>query len=155
MQRRQILTALTLATLGVAGALVPQPGLAQGGKGTITFTITGFRNAKGHALADLYKSSDGFPDSPKKALRNLSVSIKDGKATFVFKDVPFGKYAISVMHDENDDKDLETNWYGKPLEGVCTSRNAEKKSSGAPDYEDAEFALATPSLMLDATMSYY
>jgi uncharacterized protein (DUF2141 family) len=123
--------------------------------GTITITITKLRNIKGFVLGDLFASKAGFPDNPKKALANLRSVIRGDKSVFVFKKVKYGSYALSFLHDENNDKDLETTWYGKPQEGVCTSGNAEKKSSTTPEFKDAVFKFNQPHLKLKVTMTYY
>jgi len=149
--KKLLLAALAAATLSVGAAASAQDKAS----GTITITVSKLRSAKGVVLADLFASEKGFPDEPKKALRNVKVKISGTTATAKFEGVPHGTYAISLMHDENDDGELESNWYGKPLEGVGTSNDAQKKSSGMPKFADATFRLDGPELALKAEMAYY
>ena len=46
----------------------------------------------------------------------------------------------SVFHDEDNNKQLNTNFVGMPKEGIGVSRNA-KGHFGPPKYEDAKFEL--------------
>ena len=40
-----------------------------------------------------------------------------------FKDLPPGTYAVQVMHDENENNKLDTNFLGIPTEGYGFSNN--------------------------------
>ncbi|MCU0353704.1 MAG: DUF2141 domain-containing protein [Cytophagales bacterium] len=128
--RKRIIIVFSLLLGSVAAAL------AQTGK--LTVTITNLRSNNGTVLASLYKSADGFPTESKKAVKQTSAKIAGGKATLVFEGVPAGTYAVSVMHDENDDKKMETNWMGIPKEGTAASNDAKGKF-GPPKFEDAKF----------------
>ncbi|HEY1872489.1 MAG TPA: DUF2141 domain-containing protein [Chitinophagaceae bacterium] len=121
--------------------LMFQSGLAQSkppSLGTLTINLTNFRNNKGHAGLTLFKGEEGFPKSPEKAVRALYVPIANNKAVVVFDNLPEGEYAISVYHDENDNKKMDTNFFGIPKEGVGASNNA-RGHLGPPKYSDARF----------------
>ena len=57
-------------------------------------------------------------------------------ATFVFKGLEPGTYAVSAMHDENGNGKLDTNLVGLPTERYGFSNDARGKL-GAPDFEAA------------------
>jgi uncharacterized protein (DUF2141 family) len=58
----------------------------------------------------------------------------------IFKDIPKGEYAVSFVHDENDNKKMDTNFIGIPKEDFGCSNNA-TGVMGPPKYEDAKFQL--------------
>lgn len=106
-------------------------------EGTLEIKFEGFRNDKGHMLAALYGSEQGFPDDPDAALRAARLEIIDGAASCVWQDVPYGEYAVVAMHDENDNEELDTNILGLPKEGFAFS--GDKLSMGRPKFEKMKF----------------
>jgi uncharacterized protein (DUF2141 family) len=84
--------------------LVPFKSLTQTkDTGTLTVRVTGARNTKGKIGVTLFQNAQGFPDDTSKAIRQESVEIdpKTMSAQVMFKDLPQGTFAISVLHDEN------------------------------------------------------
>ncbi|WP_394750525.1 DUF2141 domain-containing protein [Spongiimicrobium salis] len=73
-------------------------------------------------------------------IQNLESTIKDGKVTFTFKNVPPGTYAIMAMHDVNENNRMDFEANGMPKESYGMSGNA--MSMGPPTFEDAKFTLA-------------
>ncbi|MDJ1480900.1 DUF2141 domain-containing protein [Cytophagaceae bacterium YF14B1] len=107
----------------------------------LTVSVTGIRNSKGEIDCNLYSSADGFPKDVSKACKHLRGKINDGTCTVIFENVPGGKYAVSIYHDENNDHTFNTTWYGKPAEGVGISNGAKGGIFGPPPFEDALFNL--------------
>ena len=68
--------------------------------GTIALTVDHFQDNSGVALIFLFSSSDGFPDQSAKAVKTLEAKIRKGKLDASFMDIPYGVYAVSVLHDE-------------------------------------------------------
>ena len=62
----------------------------------------------------------------------------DKKATVVFENIENGIYAISVFHDENDNKKMDTKIFGIPKEPIGTSNDA-TGFMGPPKFKDAKF----------------
>lgn len=89
----------------------------------INVSIINLRNNKGHVLISLFKDCEGYPDKPEKAFRKIRVDIKDQSASYVFSHLPAGNYAIAILHDENDDLKMNTNFFGIPKEGYGFSNN--------------------------------
>lgn len=119
----------------------------------LVVNVAGFRNDKGKCLAYLYDKKNGFPSKPKEALKSVSAKIIDGKATLVFKDITLTNCAISVIHDENDNKDFDTNFIGIPKEGFGASNNP-KSSFGPPSFEDAKFGFPTKNGEVSISIRY-
>ncbi|GGI58008.1 DUF2141 domain-containing protein [Winogradskyella haliclonae] len=103
----------------------------------ITVNISGLDSDEGKILIGLYDSEGKFL---KKRYRNTIGTINKEKSTIIFKDVPKGVYAISFVHDENDNGKMDTNFMGIPKEDYGCSNNA-KGFIGPPKWEDAKFEL--------------
>jgi len=115
--------------------------------------MTGFRNDRGNALITLFRDSKGFPDNAALAFRTHSAVITNGQTVVDFDDTPVGNYAIGVLHDENDNGRMDTNWLGIPIEGYGASNNPRNRTS-APSFKSALFKLAPPGLTLVITIHY-
>jgi uncharacterized protein (DUF2141 family) len=116
-------------------------------KGTLTVEISGLRSGKGAVRAAIFRDAKGFPSDWSGVVQKQEATISaDGaSALAVFKDVAPGRYAVSVIHDENGNGKLDKNFVGKPTEGYGASNNP-KKRMGAPPFEEAVFTF-------DATMA--
>lgn len=132
---------LTIAALGLSASAAAE-GEAASILGSLTVDISNVQNDKGQVGCSLYSKEDGFPTKPGKADATMFVKSKAGKATCVFKSVKPGKYAVSVMHDENKDGELETSMVGRPKEWWGVSNNVPPERFGPPKYEAALFSYA-------------
>lgn len=110
--------------------------------GTLSVEIKGFRSDKGEALVFLFSRKDGFPEDADKAWQTLHVNIKEGRARADFFALPYGTYALSVLHDEDMDGRMETSWLGLPREGFGFSGRPEY-NFGPPGFEDTTFLLVS------------
>jgi len=106
--------------------------------GAIRLEILGFRNELGEARAALFGSSEGFPSDHQIAVRRERVPIHEAKAELALAGLPAGTYALSVMHDENGNGELDKSGLGVPTEGAGFSQDA-AGTFGAPSFEDASF----------------
>ena len=104
---------------------------------TITVSVSKMKSDKGSLFVALYDKEDKFL---LEAFQGSIVEITDKKATAIFKDVPNGEYAISVFHDENDNKKLDTNFIGIPKEATGCSNGA-TGFMGPPKFKNAKFIL--------------
>lgn len=98
--------------------------------------VDGLRSDKGHLMAALYDRPQGFPRDGKP-MREAKVEIHDGRAAVDFDDLAAGTYAIAVLHDENDDGKMNTNWMKLPKEGFGMS-NFDRLKMSAPSFEDSK-----------------
>jgi len=106
----------------------------------LTVQVSNIQNDNGQIGCSLYSKDDGFPSKPEKADAMMFVKSKAGKATCVFKGVKPGKYAVSVMHDEDKDGELKTSMVGRPKEWWGVSNNVPPERFGPPKYEAALFS---------------
>jgi uncharacterized protein (DUF2141 family) len=100
----------------------------------VTVTVTGVRNAKGVVAALIFDKEKGFPSEVKVAAHQAQIAAKPGTVVLKFNGVPAGRYAVSVLHDEDKNGKLATNFIGVPREGVGVSNgfgNAKPKFAKA------------------------
>jgi uncharacterized protein (DUF2141 family) len=134
--KQKFIMALVLFSLFKSPGISPVKAFST--TGTLTVIISNFRSNRGSAAVALYNLEKAFPKSPEKAVKVLFIPINDKKSVAVFENLPAGEYAVSVFHDENGNKKMDTNFLGIPKEGVGASNNA-RGHFGPPKYKDAKF----------------
>lgn len=102
--------------------------------GTLTVEIKGIKNVKGDIRVALYDLKENFLTD---RLYKGKVEKVSGESTRVqFTNLPFGSYAISVFHDENENGKLDTGLFGIPKEPYGFG-NDSMGVFGPPDFEEA------------------
>lgn len=134
MQKNLLLSFLLICTLRA---------FADINNGNITVTLTGLKTDKGNIVLALVNSKESFDSEDIKPFMGAAVQIKGGSATYTFKNVPYGEYAIKFFHDENGSGKLEYGLFGIPKEQYGFSNNVQSK-----DYKKAQFAFNQPQLNL-------
>lgn len=109
------------------------------------------KSDKGMIRLLIFSKETGFPDQPTKALKSLSLSPKNKSGILTVSDLPWGKYAISVIHDEDNDGKLTTNAVGYPTEKFGFSNNP-KVYFSPPSFEKAAFELKSESKKIEITL---
>lgn len=118
--------------------------------GTITIKFSGIEKEKGYVELTLFNNYKGFPSNKNIAFRKFRIKVEPGPQFFSIKDIPFGEYAISCFYDENNNKKLDTNFFGIPKEKIGTSNNS--SNSSIPLYEEAKFNFDSPHFQLPITI---
>jgi len=133
------LPVLTMA-LQVALAVTPSAAFAlERDSATLTVHVTGFKNAEGRAIINLFCEGQDVMKL-KQAYRRANSAIENGEATFTFSDLPAGDYAISVFHDLNDNGELDHSM-GVPAEPLAFSNGFHLSLfSGLPTFEKLKFS---------------
>jgi uncharacterized protein (DUF2141 family) len=90
--------------------------------GELTVTISDIREAKGFLMVALV-NSDAAWNNKDKPVAARKVAAAQGEVKLQFKDLAPGTYAVQVMHDENGNDQLDTNFLGIPTEGYGFSNN--------------------------------
>jgi len=109
--------------------------------GSITVTITGLRSANGEILVSLYDKAEGFPRDRSAIIRTAALVPDDSmQVTAIFEALPYGDYAIAVLHDEDLSAGMTFGKLHLPKEGYCFSNNVKVRFK-APKFEKAKFAL--------------
>jgi len=104
----------------------------------LTVNISGLRSDNGTLMVGLYNKKENFLN---KQFKGDLAKIENRKSVVVFKNLPKGEYAVSFVHDENDNKKMDTNFIGIPKEDYGCSNNA-TGFMGPPKYDDAKFQLS-------------
>jgi len=141
--------ALLLITAGCA----TPPAVFLPGDGTLVVTLDGLRNERGTAIVSVFAGPAGFPDEVNAAARNAYLPIAEGRAVVTFADLPYGEYAVSVLHDEDGDGRMATGLFGAPREGFGFS-GAPDLRFGQPDFAEVSILLVTPYRELTIAMHY-
>lgn len=121
--------------------------------GRINVEVTGLRSNSGEVRVHLYSSKEGFPSNPRKAMATIVIVIGNSGASVIFRDIPFGDYAISVLHDENGNKKMDMNWLMIPKEGFGASNNP-RFTLGPPSFNDARFRIDSEELTIKIKVKY-
>lgn len=94
----------------------------------------------------------GVFDKTHKFMTKTDPCLKDNKpasdsvVVFQFKDVPNGRYAIALYHDENNDEKLNTKKLGIPVEGIGFSGKFNSRIK-PPDFRLASFRLKSDTII--------
>ncbi|HET8550209.1 MAG TPA: DUF2141 domain-containing protein [Bryobacteraceae bacterium] len=108
---------------------------------TLTINIEHVRNAAGVVGVLVFNSPRGWPENFDAALRKKAVAAHPPVTALVIDDLPYGNYAVVVLHDENENRKLDRNFLGIPREGWGMSNNPRARAS-APSFRRARFTLA-------------
>jgi len=108
----------TLALVSMVGGAASPPAVAD-----LTIEVRSLRNGTGVVGAALFdeEKASAFPDG--EPLRTASALASPTGVALVFTDLPAGRYAIALIHDENENGELDTNEYGMPSEGFGFSNS--------------------------------
>lgn len=101
----------------------------------LVVTVDGIIKQEGEILIALFDSEENFLG---KRLGGGSKPVDGSSITFTFNGLKEGTYAISIFHDINSNKELDSNFMGIPNEPYAFSNNA-KGMFGPPKYEDCKF----------------
>jgi uncharacterized protein (DUF2141 family) len=114
---------------------------AQSAGALLEVTVPQVRNAQGGLGCQLFASAQGFPKKGERALQSVMSPITNGTARCRFQPVPAGTYAVAVVHDENGNQKLDSNFLGVPTEGYGVSNNKTYAMS-EPRWDESRFDLA-------------
>ena len=120
----------------------------------LTIDITGIRNANGIVRMAIFDQEDQFPNGDKVTSRNVKATTAIGGAMSVtFNDLAPGRYAIAFHHDENENREMDFDFFILPAEGYGFSNDARVIFS-APSFEAASFALPKDKLKISVKLNY-
>lgn len=114
----------------------------------ITVNIENLDSNEGKLLVGLYDTEEDFL---KNRYKDAVVGIKNNKSSLVFKGVPAGTYAVSFVHDENNNGKMDINFMRIPKEDYGCSNNA-RGTFGPPKWDDAKFELKNESKTITITL---
>jgi len=120
------ITTLLIIALGVTTTIFAQKNLE--------VTIKNIKETTGTIRVGLFNNENDFL---KNALEGKVVKASANEITVVFKNLKPGDYAVSVIHDKNENGELDSNFMGMPNEPYGFSNNV-MGSFGPPSFEKAK-----------------
>lgn len=100
--------------------------------------ITGISKVEGQMMVAIYDHEDAYRKSElNQAVKAKAVPVNTHKMILKLN-LPYGNYGIVVYHDENQNGELDTNFFGIPKERYGFSNNARGRF-GPPSFEEIVF----------------
>ena len=130
---------LLLAIFVLIGLQSSMPDLKNG---NVVIVVEGLEKVEGRIAAMIFNQEEGFPEDSASAYASLEVEVINERPVLIFSDLPHGKYAVSLIHDVNGNRNLDKNFIGIPTEPFGFSNN-KSIISGLPKFRDAAFELST------------
>lgn len=130
----------------------PPPTESEVGTGTVTITFSNVAINKGVVRSAIYKK-DGFLKRDGELYDSKEKS-NSSTITVVYKDIPYGTYAIASYQDENEDAKLSANAIGIPNEAYGFSKPLPSKWR-VPKFEDVAFTLDSPNVAFNVKLNYW
>jgi uncharacterized protein (DUF2141 family) len=137
--RRLLPLALVLACFGALQAHAAD----------LTVTLQGVRVQTGVLKLALVDSQAGW-DGQAKPVNADGAAPQGDSATFVFKGLKPGAYAVLVTHDENGNGKLDSNMIGMPIEAYGFSNNPNVMRK--PTWDEARFEVGAQDAAIDITL---
>ena len=122
---------------------------------TLKVKITNFRSANNNVILLLFddKNTSKFSDS-KYSIKKIESKVKNNALVLSIPNLKYGKYAIAVLHDEDNNGEMTTGFLGLPREGYGYSNNA-KVNFGPPKFENASFLLNKTDEEISIEIRYF
>lgn len=118
-------------------SLINYAGSTRAQTATLEVNVNNIKSQKGSIRVGLFTTEKDFL---KNAVKGKVVKISGTDVTVIFENLEPGDYALSVIHDENENGELDTNSFGIPKEGFAFGNNA-MGLFGPPTFEKAKVAL--------------
>ena len=110
---------------------------------SLTIKAEGLENSDGTIVVALYNKEGSIPDQKfKNYYRKENAHIINEKSEFTFNSLSQGFYAVSILHDENNNGKIDTKFMlPLPDEGVGFSNYEEFGLRNKPNFKKASFNL--------------
>jgi len=106
--------------------------------GTLVITVENVKKNQGKILLAVYADNQNFLS--EVTYRSVHQTVhQSGAVTVEVADLPYGNYAISLYHDENNNGKIDTNFMKIPKEPYGFSNNA-RGIFGPPSFEESRFS---------------
>lgn len=109
---------------------------ASANEGELIVQIEGIKKVEGNIGLLVFTKDGGFPDQAQNAILELEIKVTSKNMEVNLGHLPYGEYAIALVHDVNANKALDKNLFGIPKEPFGFSNN-KSIFFGLPDFEEA------------------
>ena len=119
---------------------------------TLVVEVQGVRNGRGQLRVGVFDDSTGFPTERNRALlwRSIPADAAERSSTV---SLPPGRYAVVVLHDENENKQIDKGLFGIPKEGYGVTNNPMPKRRAAR-YAEAEIEVPAEGRRVEVKIQY-
>ena len=108
---------------------------------SLTINVKDLRNSKGEVQFAIYNKEGSIPDEKyKKYYKKDTATINNNTSTITFSNLPKGKYAINILHDENKNGKIDRRFI-MPKEGIGFSNYTSIGFTNKPKFAKANFEL--------------
>lgn len=115
----------------------------------LTVKLHGIRAQTGLVKVAMVDSQDAW-DGQAAPVEADGAPAQGEEASFTFKDLKPGNYAVMVTHDENGNGKLDMNAIGMPLEGYGFSNNPQVMRK--PTWDEARFTVGDGDVAIDVDL---
>ncbi len=134
---------LSSITLGLMFALLSFVSPTETNTYSLTVKVKELRNSTGVLQFSLYNKDGSIPDEKfKKYYKQMTAKIVKGTSSVTFKNIPKGKYAVNILHDENKNKKIDKGWV-LPIEGIGFSNFSSIGFTNRPNFKKASFTVSS------------
>lgn len=124
---------------------------AQEGQQMFTVHIKNVKNEKGQLVIAIFDNENDFLEKPYMVVR---ASATMPELLVNFENLKFGSYAVSIIHDENENDKLDTNFFGVPKEGFGFSNNA-MGTFGPPNFDKCKVEWVGANRPVEINLRYF
>jgi len=108
---------------------------------TLTIMVEGVESSEGFIAVGIYSDEDSFLKDGQ-AFTGVFTKAEEGTTRIELPDLPNDKYAVCIFHDENGNKEMDTNFIGIPKEPLGFSIG-KLKTFGPPSFKECSFEMKT------------
>lgn len=116
----------------------------------LEIVVKNVKNDNGNVRVGIFNDKQTFLKNP---VYGKVVKASKGEVKVIFDQVPAGTYGISVIHDENSNDKLDSNFVGIPKEGFGFG-NDSMGTFGPPSFEKASIAVEPGKTSTSITLKY-
>jgi uncharacterized protein (DUF2141 family) len=106
----------------------------------LSLHIGGVKSDNGNVCFAIYDKESSFLKFDKVYKFGSQKAVM-GNTYIEIEDLPDGEYAVAIFHDENGNKNLDTNMLGIPKEDIAFSIG-KMKMFGPPQFDECAFVLS-------------
>ena len=108
---------------------------------SLIIDVKNLRNEKGVVQFALYNKDGSIPDEDyENYYKIVKGEIVNGSSTITLKNIPSGKYAVNILHDENKNGKIDKGFI-LPIEGIGFSNFQSIGLTNRPNFSRASFEL--------------
>jgi uncharacterized protein (DUF2141 family) len=117
---------------------------------TLEVVVKKIKDSKGNVRVGIFKDEKAFL---KDAAWGKVVKAQSGEVKVIFEGLPAGTYGVSVIHDENENGELDSGTFGIPKEGFGFGNDA-MGMFGPPSFEKASINITAEPKIISIALKY-